>query len=247
MAPRTCADRTRRAARAAWGARLACPGARTVTAWRRAAGRKQAGGRLHLPAVSASARPRPPPPPPPLPPPPSRPRLHPASLKALPRDCSKRLQTPHPPSNQYRRRGFSYCVLTKPCRAGGEVCRRFATAAQREPAENAAWFSSSLGSAGTKRPDHPPRAKGSAETAETSTYLFAAKDAAEGVFAGGTAADGEKRTGKRTPPGPPRSRTAEAQRLEAGRSGFAHTLNLEMTRKRDGYWRVSRLASAESI
>jgi hypothetical protein len=159
----------------------------------------------------------------------------------------EKVADPPPPSNQYRRRGFSYCVLTKPCRAGGEVCRRFATAAQREPAENAAWFSSSLGSAGTKRPDHPPRAKGSAETAETSTYLFAAKDAAEGVFAGGTAADGEKRTGKRTPPGPPRSRTAEAQRLEAGRSGFAHTLNLEMTRKRDGYWRVSRLASAESI
>jgi len=88
----------------------------------------------------------------------------------------------------------------------------------------------------------PPRAKGSAETAET-TGLVCGQSCGWGVFAGGTAADGEKGTGKRTPPGSPRSRTAEAQRLEAGRSGFAHTLDLEMTRERDGYWRVSRLAS----
>lgn len=44
------------------------------------------------------------------------------------------------------------------------------------------------------------------------------------------AADAEKANRQRTPPSSPRSGTAEALRLEVGRAGFAHTLNLEMTR-----------------
>ena len=49
---------------------------------------------------------------------------------------------------------------------------------------------------------------------------------------GGSAAvaDAEKANRQRTPPSSPRSGTAEALRLEVGRAGFAHTLNLEMTR-----------------